>query len=200
VVAEDDEGTLQGILQNRKIGNNGIKKPPNKVGFEEVRRRSYGVIQLLARLQANKEELGKMEEKIIIIEKEMAMTRKEIGDFCQTTENYEVVMGSSIRNGIVQTIKNAKYVSIFSSNLLANPNFAESVRGKRYGLFMPDSDFAPVVKFVGFDLLDYPDEYAKGRKAAKELAKRRKIVVMFDKELFFEEMDSFPLPKNLQRP
>jgi len=73
------------------------------------------IIELLARLQANKEELGKMEEKIIMIEKEIATIRKEIVDFCKTTENYEVVLGSCIRNGIGQTLKNAKYVSIFSS-------------------------------------------------------------------------------------
>jgi hypothetical protein len=54
---------------------------------------------------------------------------------------------------------------------------------------MSDSDFAPVVKFVGFDLSHYPNEYEKGRKAAKELAKQRKIIVMFDKEIFFEKMD-----------
>jgi len=148
------------------------------------------VIELLARLQANKEELGKMEEKIIMIEKEIAMIEKEIADFCKTTENYEVVLGSSIRNGIVQSVRDAKYVSIFSSSLFTNPDFAELVRGKRYGLFRSDSDFALVVKFVGFDLLDYPNEYEKGRKAAKELAKKGKMIVMFDKEIFFEEMDS----------
>ncbi len=147
------------------------------------------VTELLARLRANKEELGKMEEKIVMIEKEIAMIRKEIVDFCSTTENYEVVFGSSIRNGIGQSLRNAKYVSIFSSSLFANPDFAELVRGKRYGLFRSDSDFALVVKFVGFDLLDYPDEYEKGRKAAKELAKQGKIIVMFDKEIFFEKMD-----------
>ncbi len=146
------------------------------------------VIELLARLEANKKELGEMEEKIIMIEKEIARIREEIASFCKTTENYEVVLGSGIRNGIVQTVKNAKYVSIFSSRLLINPDFAELVRGKRYGLFMSDSDFAPVVKFVGFDLLDYPDEYEKGRKAAKKLAKEGKIIVMFDKEIFFEKV------------
>jgi hypothetical protein len=147
------------------------------------------VIELLAKLQANRKELGKMKEEIIMIEKEISMIRGEIVDFCKTTENYEVVFGSSIRNGIAQSIKNAEYVSIFSSSLLANPDFAELVRGKRYGLFRPDSDFALVVKFVGFDSLDYPDEYGKGRKAAKELAKQGKIIVMFDKEIFFEKMD-----------
>ena len=147
------------------------------------------VIELLARLQANKKELGKMEEKIIMIEKEIAMIRKEIVDFCKTTENYELVFGSSIRDGIAQSVKNAKYVSIFSSSLFTNPDFAELVRGKRYGLFRSDSDFAPVVKFVGFDLLDYPVEYEKGRKAAEALAKQRQIVVMFDKEIFFEKID-----------
>ena len=148
------------------------------------------VIELLGRLQANKKELGEMEEKIIMIEKEIAMIRKEIIDFCKTTENYEVVFGSSTRNGIAQSVKNARYVSIFSSSLFANPDFAELVRGKRYGLFRSDSDFALVVKFVGLDLLHYPDEYEKGRKAAEELAKQGKIIVMFDKEIFFEEMDS----------
>ena len=147
------------------------------------------VIELVARLQANKKELGKMEEKIIMIEKEIAMNRKEIVDFCKTTENYEVVLGSNICDGIAQTVKNAKYVSIFSSSLFINPDFTELVRGKRYGLFMSDSDFAPVVKFIGFDLSHYPSEYEKGRKAAKELAKRRKVIVMFDKEIFFEKMD-----------
>lgn len=147
------------------------------------------VIELLASLQANKRELGKMEEKIIMVEKEIARIRKEIVDFCKTTENYEVVLGSSISDGIAQTVKNAKYVSIFSSSLLANPDFAELVRGKRYGLFMSDSDFAPVVKFVGFDLLDCPNEYEKGKKAAKKLAKQGKVIVMFDKESFFEKMD-----------
>ena len=147
------------------------------------------VIELLARLQENKMELGEMEEKIIMLEKEIAMIRKEIVDFCKTTENFEVVFGSSIGDGIAQSVKNAKYVSIFSSSLFANPDFAELVRGKRYGLFRFDSDFALVVKFVGFDLLDYPDEYEKGRKAAKELAKQGKIIVMFDKEIFFEKMD-----------
>ena len=147
------------------------------------------VIELLARFQANKEELGKMEEKIIMIEKEIAMIRKEISDFCKTTENYEVVLGSGIRDGIAQTVKNTKYVSIFSSSLFANSDFAELVRGKRYGLFRSDLDFAPVVKFVGFDLLDYPEEYENGRKAAKELAKQAKIIVMFDKEMFFEKID-----------
>jgi len=146
-------------------------------------------IELLAKLQANKEELGKMEEKITMIEKEIAMIRKEIVDFCKTTENYEAVCGSSIRDGIAQSLKDAKYVSIFSSTLFINPDFAELVRGKRYGLFRSDSDFALVVKFVGFDLLHYPDEYEKGRKAAEELAKQRKIIVMFDKEILFEKMD-----------
>jgi hypothetical protein len=146
------------------------------------------VIELLARLQANKIELGKMEEKIIMIEKEIAMIRKEIVDFCKTTENYEVVLGSSIPDGIAQTVKNAKYVSIFSSRLFANRDFAELVRGKRYGLFMSDSDFAPVVKFVGFDSSRYPDEYNKGRKVVRELLKEGKIIVMFDKEIFFEKM------------
>ena len=147
------------------------------------------VIELLASLQANKRELGNMEEKIIMVEKEIARIRKEIVDFCKTTENYEVVLGSRISDGIAQTVKNAKYVSIFSSSLLANPDFAELVRGKRYGLFRSDSDFAPVVKFVGFDLLDDRDEYEKGRKAAEELVKQRKIIVMFDKEILFEKMD-----------
>ncbi len=93
------------------------------------------LIELLARLQANNEELGKMDEKVTKIKNEMAMIRKEIVDFCKTTENYEVVLGSSTRNGIVQSAKNAKYLSIFSSSLLAHPDFAELVRGKRYGLF-----------------------------------------------------------------
>ena len=147
------------------------------------------VIELLARLQANKKELSKMEEKIIMIEKEIAMIKQEIVDFCKTTENYEVVLGSNIPDGIAQTVKDAKYVSILSSSLFGNVDFAELVRGKRYGLFMSDSDFAPVVKFVGFDSLDYPDEYKKGRKAAKELAQRGEIIVMFDNEIFFEKID-----------
>ncbi len=54
---------------------------------------------------------------------------------------------------------------------------------------MSDSDFAPVVKFVGFDLLDYPDEYEKGRKATKKLAKQSEIIVIFDKDILFEKMD-----------
>jgi len=37
--------------------------------------------------------------------------------------------------------------------------------------------------------LDYPDEYEKGRKVAKELAKQGRIIVMFDNEIFFEKMD-----------
>ena len=147
------------------------------------------VIELLARLQANKRELGKTEEKIIMIEKEITMITKEIVDFCKTTENYEVVLGSSLRNGITQTVKNAKYVSIFSSRLFANPDLTELVQGKRYGLFMSDLDFAPVVKFVGFDLSGYPDEYEKGRKAARKLAKPGEIIVMFEKEILFEKMD-----------
>ena len=147
------------------------------------------VIELLARLEASKKELGKLEEKIVMIEKEVVTIRKEISDFCETTENYEVVFGSSLRDGIAQSVKDAKYVSIFSSSLFINPDFAELVRGKRYGLFRSDSDFAPVVKFVGFDLSDDPNEYEKGRKAAEELAKQRKIVVMFDKEIVFEKMD-----------
>ncbi len=147
------------------------------------------VIELLARLQAKKEELGEMEEKVTAIKKEIAMIRKEIVDFCKTTENYEVVLGSSTRNGIVQSAKNAKYVSIFSSSLLAHPDFAELVRGKRYGLFRSDSDFALVVKFVGFDQSDYLAEYERGRKAAVELAKPGKVVVVFDEEVFFENID-----------
>ncbi len=143
------------------------------------------VIELLARLRANNTELGRLEEKIIIIEKEIAMIRGEIADFCKTTEDYEVVLGSTIHDGIVETVKSAKYVSIFSSKLLTNPGLAELVRGKRYGLFISDSDFAPVVKFVGFDLSDYPDEYERGKKAALRLAKEGKIIVMFDKEIFF---------------
>jgi hypothetical protein len=143
-------------------------------------------IELLARLQANEKELGEMEEKVILIENEIAIIRKEIVDFCKTTENYEVVVGSSIRDGIAQSVKDAKYVSLFSSSLFANPNFAELVRGKRYGLFRTDSDFDQGVKFVGFDLLNYPEEYKKGRKAAEELARQRKIMVMFDREIFFE--------------
>jgi hypothetical protein len=126
-----------------------------------------------------------------MIKREIETIRKEILDFCKTTENYEVVLESRICNGIVQTIKDARYVSIFSSNLFINPEFAELIRGRRYGLFRSDSDFAPVVKFVGFALLDYPDEYEKGRKAAEELAKQRPIVVMFDKEIFFEKMDKY---------
>jgi hypothetical protein len=146
-------------------------------------------IELLARLRANEEELGKTEEKMIMIEKEIAMIREEIAGFCKGTENYEVVLGSAIRNGVAQTVKDAKYVSLFSSSLFGNPDFAELVRGKRHGLFRSDSDFAQVVKFVGFDLLDYPDEYEKGRRVAKELAKQGKIIVMFDKEIFFEKRD-----------
>jgi hypothetical protein len=141
-------------------------------------------IELLARLQANEKELGEMEEKVIMIEKEIAMIRKEIVDFCRTTENYEVVVGSSIHNGIAQSVENAKYVSIFSSSLFANSDFAELIRGKRYGLFRSDSDFAPVVKFAGFDLSEYPEEYKKGRKAAEELARQKEIVVVFDREIF----------------
>ncbi len=72
--------------------------------------------------------------------------------------------------------------------MLAHPDFAELVRGKRYGLFSSDSDFALVVKFVGFDQLDYPIEYERGRKAAKELAKQGKILVMFGEEVFFENI------------
>jgi len=147
------------------------------------------VIELLERLQANKKELGQMEEKIIMIEKEIETLKKEIVDFCKMTENYEVVLGSCIRNGIAKTVKSAKYVSLFSSRLFSNADFAESVRGKRYGLFRSDSNFAPVVKFVGFDLLDYPDEYKRGRMVAKELAKQGKIIVMFDNEIFFEKVD-----------
>jgi hypothetical protein len=147
------------------------------------------VIELLARLRENKMELDQMEEKIILIEKEITMIKKEIVDFCKTTENYEVVFGSSVRDGIARSVKDAKYVSIFSSSLFINPEFAELVRGKRYGLFRSDLDFALVVKFVGFDLSVYPDEYKRGRKAAEELAKQRQIVVMFDKEIFFEKMD-----------
>ena len=147
------------------------------------------VIELLARLEANKRELGKLEEKIVMIEKEIATIRKEISDFCRTTEDYEVVLGSSLRDGVGQSIRDAKYVSIFSSSLFINPDFAELVRGKRHGLFRSDSDFAQVVKFIGFNLSEYRGEYEKGRKAAEELAKQRKIVVMFDKEMFFEKMD-----------
>lgn len=147
------------------------------------------VIELLTRLRENKKELGKMEERIIMIEKEIEMIRKEIIDFCKTTEDYEVVFGSSVRDGVAQSVKDAKYVSIFASSLFVNAEFAKLVRGKRYGLFRSDSDFAQVVKFVGFDLLDYPGEYEKGRKAAEELAKQRQVVVMFDKEIFFEKMD-----------
>jgi len=134
------------------------------------------VLELLSRLQASKKELGKMEEEIVMIEKEIGMITREIVDFCKTAENYEVVLGSSIPNGIAQSVRNAKYVSIFSSSLFTNPDFAELVRGKRYGLFRSDSDFAQVVKFVGFDLLTYPREYEKGRKAAKELAKQGKTM------------------------
>ncbi len=146
-------------------------------------------IELLARLRANKEELGTMQEKIIAIEKEIATIRKEISDFCRTAEDYEVVLGSSLRDGVGQSVRNAKYVSIFSSSLFIHPDFAELVRGKRYGLFRSDSDFAQVVKFVGFDSSEYRGEYEKGRKAAEELAKQRKIIVMFDREMFFEKMD-----------
>jgi len=147
------------------------------------------VIELLAALRANKTELGNLEEKIILIEKEIAMIKKAIIDFCNNTENYELVLGPSIRDGIAKSVKNAKYVSIFSLILFTNPDFAELVRGKRYGLFRSDSDFALVVKFIGFDLLDDPNEYEKGRKAAKELAKQGKNIVMFDKEIFFEQME-----------
>jgi hypothetical protein len=100
-----------------------------------------------------------------------------------------VVLGSAIRNGIAQTVKDAKYVSIFSSSLFSNPDFAGLVRGKRYGLFISNANFAPVVKFLGFNLLDYPDEYKKSRKAAKELAKEGEIIVMFEKEICFDKMD-----------
>jgi len=147
------------------------------------------VIELLATLKAKERELGKMEESMHMIEKEIEMIKKEIVDFCTTTENYEVVLGSSISAGIVQTVKNAKYVSILSSSLWIKPDFPDLVRAKRHGVFMPDSDFAPVVKFVGFNLLDYPDEYEKGRKLAKKLANQEQIVVMFDKEIFYDETD-----------
>jgi hypothetical protein len=147
------------------------------------------IIELLEKLQANKRELGEMEEKIMMIKKEIATITQEIVDFCRTTENYEVVLGSSLRNGITQTVKNAKYVSMFSPRLFTNPDFTELVRGKRYGLFMSDSDFTPVVKFVGFDLSNDPKEYEKARKAAKELAKQREIIVVFDKEVLFGKMD-----------
>jgi hypothetical protein len=154
------------------------------------------VIELLARLHANREELGKMNEKTVMIEKEIEMIEREIVDLCNTTEDYEVVLGSNLPDGFAQTVKNAKYVSIFSSRLFANLDFVESVRGKRYGLFRSDSDFAPVVKFVGFDVLGYPGEYERGRKAARELAEQGKIIVMFDKEVVFERMGRFTLPKN----
>ena len=147
------------------------------------------VIELLLRLRANEEQLGKMEEKIIMVEKEIAAIREKIVDFCKSTENYEVVLGSSIRNGIAHTLKDAKYVSIFSSRLFTHADFAELVQGKRYGLFMLGSGFAPVVKFVGFDSLDYPDEYEKGKKAAKELAKGGKIIVMFETDIIFDKTD-----------
>jgi hypothetical protein len=147
------------------------------------------LIELLVRFQENKRELRKVQEKMTMIEKEMAMVRKEIADFCKTTENYEVILGPSICNGIAQAVKNAKYVYVFSSRLFTNRDFTDLVRGKRYGLFMSDSDFAPVVKFVGFNLLDHPDEYEKGRKVAKKLAKQGEIIVMFDNEIVFEKMD-----------
>jgi len=146
-------------------------------------------IELLARLRANEEELGKTEEKMIMIEKEIAMIREKIAGFCKSTENYEVVLGSAIRNGVAQTVKDAKYVSIFSSSLFGNPDFAELVRGKRYGLFISNANFAPVVKFLGFNLSDYPDEYKRSRKAAKELAKAGETIVMFEKEICFDNLD-----------
>jgi hypothetical protein len=146
-------------------------------------------IELLARLRANEEELGKTQEKITMIGRQIAMIREEIADFCKNTENYEVVLGSAIRNGIAQTVKDAKYISIFSSSLFGNPDFAEFVRGKRYGLFISNADFAPVVKFLGFNLSDYPEEYKKSRKAAKELAKAGEIIVMFEKDICFDKMD-----------
>ncbi len=76
------------------------------------------VIELLARLQTNRRELAKLKDKTIMIEKEIAMIENEIVEFCNTTDNYEVVLGSNFPDGILQTIKNAKYVSIFSSRLL----------------------------------------------------------------------------------
>ncbi len=147
------------------------------------------IIELLARLHANRKELVNTKERTIIIEEEIAIIEKEIVDFCNTTETYEVVLGSHFSNGILQTVKNAKYVSLFSSRLLNNPDFVESVRGKRYGIFRIDLDFAPVVKFVAFDSSGDPDEYAKGRKAARELAKQGKIIVMFDEEVVSENLD-----------
>jgi hypothetical protein len=146
-------------------------------------------IGLLARLRTNKEELGRMEEKITVVEKEIAMIRQEIADFCERTENYEVVLGSAIRNGIAHTVKDAKYVSIFSSSLFGSPDFADLVRGKRYGLFTPNANFAPVVKFLGFNSSDYPDEYKKSRKAAKELANAGKSIVVFEKEICLDKAD-----------
>ena len=146
-------------------------------------------IELLVTLRANKEELGKMEETIMMVEKEIATIREEIVDFCRSTENYEVVLGSAIRNGIAQFVKDAKYVSVFSWSLFSHPNFADLVRGKRYGVFRSDSDFSPVVKFLGFDSLEYPEEYKKGRKAARELAKDGELIVMFEKEVCFDEME-----------
>ncbi len=147
------------------------------------------VVELLAKLHASKKELAETEEKVIMIGKEIEMIRKEIVDLCENTENYEVVLGSNIPDGNLQTVKNAKYVSILSSSLFGNADFVELVRGRRYGLFTSDSNFAPVVKFVGFDLLAYPDEYKKGRKIAEELAKKGKIIVMFDREIFFETLE-----------
>jgi hypothetical protein len=145
-------------------------------------------IELLAKLRTGEKELGEIEQKMNMLEKEIAMIRQEIVDFCKSTENYEVVLGSAIRNGIGQTVKKAKYVSIFSSHVFNVPDFAEIVRGKRYGLFRSDSEFAPVVRFLGFDSLGYPDEYKRSRKAAKGLAEEGKTVVVFDKEICFDKM------------
>ena len=157
-------------------------------------------IELLARLRANEEELGKMEEKILMIEKEITGIREEIFDFCRSTENYEVVLGSAVGNGVAQTVKDAKYVSIFSSRLFGNPDFVELVRGRRCGLFVSDSNFAPVVKFLGFDISDYPDEYKKGRKAAEALAKKGKIIVMFEKEIYFDKDEPLGKPRHCRGP
>ena len=145
-------------------------------------------IELLAKLRTNEKELNEIEGKMSMLEKEIALIREEIVDFCKRTENYEVVLGSAIRNGIGQTVKKAKYVSIFSSSLFSNSDFGELVRGKRFGLFRSDSEFAPVVRFLGFDSLGYPDEYKRSRKAAKGLAEEGKAVVVFDREICFDKI------------
>jgi len=123
-------------------------------------------IELLAKLQANKEELGKMEEKITMIEKEIAMIEKRLSIFVRPQK----IMKRFVDQVFAMELRSPQGCKIcvyFSSTLFANLDFSELVRGKRYGLFRSDSDFALVVNSSGLIYYIIPMSTKRGERPLK---------------------------------